>query len=616
MSARSLLVLALIAIPVVARGDTAAARAPEPPRSSLLGNVRGVMEWGAIGDGVADDTGAFLAALAASDAVFVPPGRYRLRSTLVLPAGKNLFGVAARSTVLLADVGAAPLLFLAGNEARASNINIAPYVAPDSRASVHRYVGVKINADFCTIENVAVSAADTAFLLTSDAQHESHFNTLLNVIAEDFGSYGIRLMNEGAGSHGNTIIFKYLYGHRPAGRESVGISVEGGTGVNNFIGGEISRCTWPAIFDGVNNRLLGAYIESVEHGIWNRSGVNYVESHIATTAVSRVDEGALIGPGGMQVSAYSQLNQQARLSARGLQAMWLFDEGGGSMIRDVSGHGRHLEHTRPGDAWRGAHPAFGVAVDASEGLRLTAVPSAAVDVTQPFTIAVWARIDDLAGRGGAPIIASLHDGHRYVRIVARAPGLEFDDYDGVQFRRFLGGGMTYEPGHEAWVFYAMAFNKEARTARYYSVQEGRVVEMPPKDVTLAALSASTTIQLMASEDRSLGPKGRIAFAALWQRELAFSEVLDLANWRLPGGISPLRGVMSGAELVSRSGASSTETLGHGPPTTGTWRRGDRVRNEAPVELGPTGARYIVDGWRCVEGGAPGAWVEARVLTGR
>ena len=51
------------------------------------------------------------------------------------------------------------------------------------------------------------------------------------------------------------------------------------------------------------------------------------------------------------------------------------------------------------------------------------------------------------------------------------------------------------------------------------------------------------------------------------------------------------------------------------PTTGTWNRGDFVRNSAPSEVGSPGSRYIVFGWTCVVSGTPGTWVQSRYLTG-
>lgn len=51
------------------------------------------------------------------------------------------------------------------------------------------------------------------------------------------------------------------------------------------------------------------------------------------------------------------------------------------------------------------------------------------------------------------------------------------------------------------------------------------------------------------------------------------------------------------------------------PTTGIHAQGDFVRNSAPTEAGSGGSMYVVLGWVCETGGAPGTWLECRVLTG-
>jgi hypothetical protein len=51
------------------------------------------------------------------------------------------------------------------------------------------------------------------------------------------------------------------------------------------------------------------------------------------------------------------------------------------------------------------------------------------------------------------------------------------------------------------------------------------------------------------------------------------------------------------------------------PTTGTYQRGDFIRNSSPSESGAPGSKYVILGWSCVTAGTPGTWVECRCLTG-
>ncbi len=70
-----------------------------------------VADFGALGDGVRDDTAAFQAALAAALRVSVPAGRYRITSPLVLGENRTLEGV-GQGTVLVADGDDFPLIEL------------------------------------------------------------------------------------------------------------------------------------------------------------------------------------------------------------------------------------------------------------------------------------------------------------------------------------------------------------------------------------------------------------------------------------------------------------------------------------------------------------------------
>lgn len=51
------------------------------------------------------------------------------------------------------------------------------------------------------------------------------------------------------------------------------------------------------------------------------------------------------------------------------------------------------------------------------------------------------------------------------------------------------------------------------------------------------------------------------------------------------------------------------------PTSGTWNRGDFIRNSAPSELGAVGQKYVIHGFICTASGTPGTWLQCRYLTG-
>ena len=80
----------------------------------------------------------------------------------------------------------------------------------------------------------------------------------------------------------------------------------------------------------------------------------------------------------------------------------------------------------------------------------------------------------------------------------------------------------------------------------------------------------------------------------------------LAKWREIA--QQINGVTEGRIYAYHAAATSA-------PTTGDYQRGDFILNSEPEELGSAGSKYIVHGWRCIEAGTPGTWVEMRFLTG-
>lgn len=67
--------------------------------------------------------------------------------------------------------------------------------------------------------------------------------------------------------------------------------------------------------------------------------------------------------------------------------------------------------------------------------------------------------------------------------------------------------------------------------------------------------------------------------------------------------------------VTDGSVSAAQSANTAAPVSGTFQRGDAVRNSAPAELGTADAKYVITGWVCVAAGTPGTWVACRSLTG-
>ncbi|AWK87642.1 glycosyl hydrolase family 28-related protein [Azospirillum thermophilum] len=75
------------------------------PVREKLADIVSVRDFGAVGDGLADDTLAIQAALTSATAVHVPPGRYRIANTLTVGHGKTLRGAGQGSVIVGASHG-------------------------------------------------------------------------------------------------------------------------------------------------------------------------------------------------------------------------------------------------------------------------------------------------------------------------------------------------------------------------------------------------------------------------------------------------------------------------------------------------------------------------------
>ncbi len=118
--------------------------------NSRANDAVSVKDFGAVGNGLADDTNAFNAALAAHGYVFVPKGVYLISGTITLQAGQALTGVGASSVI----------------RALASNFTVFEVVAGNTK-----------------IDNVKIEQAQLAFKLYG-REGACTNNTLSNIIID------------------------------------------------------------------------------------------------------------------------------------------------------------------------------------------------------------------------------------------------------------------------------------------------------------------------------------------------------------------------------------------------------------------------------------------------
>ncbi|MBU6234529.1 MAG: hypothetical protein KGQ41_01680 [Alphaproteobacteria bacterium] len=195
-----------------------------------------VKDFGAVGNGIADDTTAFINALAAHTAVFVPAGTYRVTSTIVLGANQSLVGV-GQGSVIAASTDTFHAIEMRAGYATLSNLKIT-----GGNAGVKLY-GHTAPCVQNTIHDVVFAGCKVGLYLDgyNDTAKPCYWNQISNVLVLSPTSYGVRLTKAGAGDTPNANRFHNLrvYSQGVAITGS-GIYVEFGGNANLFTDCEVN----------------------------------------------------------------------------------------------------------------------------------------------------------------------------------------------------------------------------------------------------------------------------------------------------------------------------------------------------------------------------------------
>ena len=188
-----------------------------------------VKDFGAIGDGIADDTLAFQRALTASKSVFVPKGTYRITSTIALGDGQSLVGVGDASE--LHTTLSLTLIQIGGSYNHIANLKL---FGGDVGLKFAGISGPCVNN---AIVDVSVWQSQTGILLDggTDTNKPVYWNNFTRVLVAQPFVNGIHLKRSGAGDTPNANRFSqcrvYSLGATTSGH---GVYVEAGSFNNSF----------------------------------------------------------------------------------------------------------------------------------------------------------------------------------------------------------------------------------------------------------------------------------------------------------------------------------------------------------------------------------------------
>lgn len=179
--------------------------------SMIAGAAANVLDYGAVGDGITNDSAAIIAAIAASDNVVIPSGTFIVDSMIELGVDKCLY--LSPGTTLQRSVSGTtdPVIWLKGNNSGLFGAGAASQILTANRcpAGVVRLghadmTASHANVNWCTIKDVWIAGStqygqttgdnDVALMLCNPqlSGFTSYFNTIDNVFLAN-ANYGLWL---------------------------------------------------------------------------------------------------------------------------------------------------------------------------------------------------------------------------------------------------------------------------------------------------------------------------------------------------------------------------------------------------------------------------------------
>lgn len=215
--------------------------------SLIEGAVVNVLDYGAIGNGTADDTAAITAALATGASVYFPEGTYKTDLQTLSTAGQTLFGAGEKSIVLAKTAGT-DLFVVTANyvTVRDLRMNGAETGATNSKFAIATDAATP--ADYLTVSNVLFSGASGASGFNNAVKFDagSDYGLVSDCVIENLWGntsgrgYGVLLAGNNATITNNILIAS-------SGRGRHGVYVSSGASDNEVSGNFLTGFDYEAI---------------------------------------------------------------------------------------------------------------------------------------------------------------------------------------------------------------------------------------------------------------------------------------------------------------------------------------------------------------------------------
>lgn len=163
-----------------------------------LADIISIKDFGAVGDGLTDDTLAIQKALAAHNSIYVPPGEYLISGTLQLTSGKTIIGAGQYST-LVCQSNDFNAIEIPGEFTTIQNLRIT---GGDIGIKLYGEEGPCVQN---TVSDVQIFAPNIGVQLDGhdDTNKPCYWNNFFRVLVEQPATHGFHLTKTGAGDTPN-----------------------------------------------------------------------------------------------------------------------------------------------------------------------------------------------------------------------------------------------------------------------------------------------------------------------------------------------------------------------------------------------------------------------------
>ena len=505
-----------------------------------------ILWFGADGYGIIDSTTSVQNAINSGYAAYAPKPAvgYKITGTISIVAGQKLIGIGARPTFLAAHTGA---VFQLTETGHLENV----FIKQESAPFLFNFTGVLVGGATQyntkgTVRNVFVSSPATGI----EVRGGCYFYDIVDVDVYNYKNYGILLSPATFGGvtsspNNNYIRFKTLASNTQAPYnwslvtwEQAAIKVSGSQ--NYFVGGEPAIGKYGVIIEenATMNRFVSMYLELNYCPIKASKNSYTIWDSSAPDGIIDIDANAIVrGPSGDDVARYTSLLQKPISAAKDAKGIWFFDEGFGSTTFDRSGGSNNLTLTSP--IWdSNGRWGSGLALDVDRTHYINPITLASVDWTQPFTIAMCYKAEDVAGKARQAIL-SFSSGARYAAI-ARAAGdtyWQYYDYDGTTVTS-ISIPKVKPSAHDGFSWLIIYFDPVNKTLSNIDPFFGLTDNVSDADAPRFAPWVTgggggiTKVQIM-QDHFNQQMQGYVSFFGIWQRKLTLPEASHLVNMRTP-----------------------------------------------------------------------------------